>query len=120
MMTLTDLYSKIGGNYDDVMMRFVKDTRVKKFLGMFLNDPTFAELQTSVAASDWETAFRAAHTLKGVAGNMSFTKLQSSASELTEALRGGKVLEDIGLYEAVSAEYDFTVSNVKEFLAENP
>ena len=56
---------------------------------------------TAVAIKDWESAFRAAHTLKGVAQNLDFGDLGRSAAALTEALRGPKPLEDYSLYESV-------------------
>ena len=119
-MNLEELYAKINGDYAEIIMRFGKETRVKKFLQMFLRDPSVSELQAAVAAADWETAFRAVHTLKGVAGNMSFTGLQKSASELTEAIRCGKPLEDAALYEAVCKEYEAVTEGVRAFLEANP
>lgn len=119
-MELKELYEKIGGDYDDVMMRFGKETRIKRFLGLFLKDTSFSELQTGIEARDWETAFRAAHTLKGVAGNMSFEKLRASASELTEAIRGGVELKDFALYDTVCADFALTLNGVQDYLNENP
>ncbi|RQO57197.1 hybrid sensor histidine kinase/response regulator [Paucibacter sp. KBW04] len=46
-----------------------------------------AELKDSVAAADWPTAERAAHTLRGVAGNIAASDLQESAGSLENRLR---------------------------------
>jgi len=46
-----------------------------------------AELKDSFAAADWPTAERAAHTLKGVAGNIAASDLQESAGGLENQLR---------------------------------
>ena len=42
----------------------------------------------SLAAQDWETAFRASHTLKGVAQNLGMEHLYQVSSALCEAVRG--------------------------------
>ena len=42
---------------------------VRKFVLKYPNDPSFGQLKDALAAQDWETAFRASHTLKGVAQN---------------------------------------------------
>ena len=54
-----------------------------------------AQLTEAVNAQDWETAFRASHTLKGVAQNLGFDGLYRAAFALTEEMRGGKPLTDI-------------------------
>ena len=38
-----------------------------------------------------QTAFRAAHTLKGVAANLGLERLRSLASDMTERLRRGEL-----------------------------
>ena len=64
--------------------------------------------------ADYEEAFRAAHTLKGVCANLGFTQLFKVSSDLTEELRGGapdeaKLPE---LLEKVSSEYKKTVDAI--------
>lgn len=115
-MTLSELYDKIGGDFADVTARFGTEARIERFLGLFLKDPSYDELKNAVAASDWETAFRAAHTMKGTSGNMSLTRLQRSASELTEHLRGGKPLTERSLYDAVCADYDMVLEELHKFM----
>lgn len=86
-MTLVGFYETIGGDLDDVRRRLLTDERIERFVRVFADDPTFASLEAAFAAGDAETAFRAAHTLKGVGRDLGFTDLQASAAELTEALR---------------------------------
>lgn len=74
---------------------------LRKFVGKYLADPTFGNLESAAAVQDWKGAFLAAHTLKGVAQNLGFDKLQRSASELTEALRGDNPLTDMALFQKV-------------------
>ena len=99
-MTLVQLYVTVGGSLDEVTQR-IPGKLVLKFVKMYAADGSFAALTTALAAEDWQTAFRAAHTLKGVAQNLDFGDLGRSAAALTEALRGTKPLEDYSLYESV-------------------
>ena len=62
---------------------------------------SFDELCEAVDRSDWERAFRAAHTLKGVAQNLGFDRLYAVSVPLTEAMRGAKPLDDFSLLAAV-------------------
>ena len=100
-MTLQEFYARIGGNYETTIRRLPSEALVRKFVLKYPGDPSFNQLKDALAAQDWETAFRAAHTLKGVAQNLDFGDLGRSAAALTEALRGPKPLEDYSLYESV-------------------
>ena len=71
-------------------------------------DGSMELLVRSVDAADAQTAFRAVHTLKGVALNLGLTALAGVCSEMTEALRGSDTLpvSAPALFEAVQREYD--------------
>ena len=78
-MTIEQCYQEMGGNYTEVCGRLPSQRLVEKFVRKFLDDRSYAELTAAMAAGDHDAAFRAAHTLKGVAANLSFTKLRASA-----------------------------------------
>ena len=86
-MTIQECYAALEGDYEEVLGRLYSEALVKKFVGKFLADQSFQLLESSLNAEDYDEAFRAAHTLKGVAQNLSFTKLYRSSHEITEALR---------------------------------
>lgn len=113
-MNLKNCFDEFGGNYNEVIGRLVTEDRVKKFLKMFLNDTSFKELDAALQNNDFEAAFRAAHTLKGVCLNLGIEKLRQSASELTEALRGGVNNGADELIEAVRNDYNNTVDIIKQ------
>ena len=56
--------------------------------------PSFSQLQSTLEEKNVEEAFRAAHTLKGVAQNLGFTPLYEATATLTEVLRAGNLPED--------------------------
>ena len=111
-MKLTELYEKLGGSCTDVLQRIPSEQMLLKFVKLYPADPSEGQLEAAVEAKDWQTAFRAAHTLKGVAQNLGFEKLQRVASEITEALRGGQELEDASLLEEVKKEHKSVISAI--------
>lgn len=73
-MTLKECYDALGGNYEDTVRRLYNEKLVEKFLFKFEEDPSFENLKKALEEENLEAAFRAAHTLKGVAQNMGFDK----------------------------------------------
>lgn len=100
-MTLSELYAALGGDVQAVLARIPSEAMIRKFAKMYPQDTSFAELRQAVGACDWDGAFRAAHTLKGVALNLGFSELADAASALTEHLRGGNALTQPALLQAV-------------------
>ena len=100
-MTLQEFYTAINGDYQDVIGRLRSEKLVRKFVLKFLNDGSYDLLCQSLEEQNYEDAFRAAHTIKGVCQNLGFSKLLDSSSKLTEALRSGWSEEAGGLVEQV-------------------
>lgn len=95
-----------GVDYEGALARFMgNEGLLARFLKKFLNDPNFLDLQGALDRGDAEGAFRAAHTLKGVAGNLSLSELYDKASKISEALRGGDLESAKGLMPDVQAAY---------------
>ena len=89
-MTIRECYESVDSNYDDVPGRLGSERLIQKFALKFLDDTSYQELVDSMKKADGESAFRAAHTLKGVCLNLGFTALGEVSSVLTEALRPNK------------------------------
>ena len=113
-MTLPECYAALGGNYEDVLTRLRSERLVQRFVLKFLDDGSYQLLLTSLAAGDRDEAFRAAHTIKGMCQNLSFTTLERSASALTEILRDGGDA-DPALVAAVQADYEKTAAAIRTF-----
>lgn len=116
-MSIKEVYESIGANYQDAMSRLPGEAFVTRFALKFLTDKSFSELKSALEAGDAETAFRAAHTLKGVCQNLGFQNLYVPAAALTEALRGRTFDGVDDLYPPVEAEYNKTVEALKQFEA---
>lgn len=118
-MTLQECYAALEGDYQGVLGRLTSERMVQKFVLKFLNDGSYDLLLRSMAEENWQEAFRAAHTIKGVCQNLSIDKLQSSSSRLCESLRNGYTPEADNLAEEVAADYQLTVSAIQAFQKES-
>lgn len=115
-MTLEQAYTVFGGDFQECLGRLRSDKLIIKFCQKFLDDGSFQLLVSSMDSGDMEEAFRAAHTLKGVAQNLSYTKLAKSSSDLTEALRPGTPYDEANvksLYAQVTDSYNETVTALR-------
>lgn len=106
------VYRKFGGDYEGVMARIGNPMLLARLFEKFMEDKSFESLKTALAGGDCESAFRAAHTLKGVALNMGFSKLAASSSKLTELLRKGTLDGSGELLEPVERDYQAIVDAI--------
>lgn len=108
-MTICEFYTVIGGNYDEVLDRLQHEELVRRFVKRFLTDRTHENLVAARNNNDVASAFRAAHTLKGVAATLGFDGL-TTTSVLTEKLRPQTGFPDDEYFSAVGREYDRVIA----------
>lgn len=118
-MTLQDCYAALGGDYSDVSSRLPSERMIKKFVLKYPDDHSFDLLCTAMADKNYEEAFRAAHTIKGMCQNLSFSRLLDSSSRLSDALRNGWTPEADSLFELVKADHLATTAAIKAFREES-
>lgn len=116
-MTLEECYAAMGGNYADAIGRLRSERMIQKFILKFPKDESYNLLCRSWDSKDYQEAFRAAHTIKGICQNLSITRLGNSAARLTDALRGGWTPEADALVEEVKRDYQDTVGAIQDFEA---
>ena len=104
-MTLRECYDQMNGSYDDAKARLMMDSMIERFLQKFLEDKTMEDLRRAVSSGDIPLSFRQAHTLKGVAVNLGFTRLYHAAAALTEVLRAAKLAEAAPLLAETETAY---------------
>lgn len=107
-MELREFFVQAGGDYDKVLSR-LPAALIKKFVCRFAEDPSYDELKSALEEQDFDTAFRAAHTLKGVSANLGMDDLAVAASELTEELRDNRTAPRQSLVETVDQAYQTAV-----------
>ena len=77
-----------GCNVQDALERFVGDVDLYVMcMNLFIEDASFEALGGAIQSKNFEAAFEAAHTLKGVAGNVSAGPLFEMIESLTGKLR---------------------------------
>lgn len=116
-MTLEECYNKLQGNYVEAKNRLMNDRLIDRFILKFPDDQSMSALREMVAAGDNAAAFRAVHTLKGVAANLAFTQLFKDAYNLTEQLRDLKSDPDPELFQALTVSYELVIATLKEYEA---
>lgn len=112
-MDLQKFYESMGVDYEKVLNRLRREDRIEKYLRMVIADESFGALKAAIESKDYQSAFMAAHTIKGVSLNLELTPLAMTADKLTEYLRNvqsdtSKIDENEAdmLYQDVQKEYD--------------
>ena len=96
-MTLQELYTRIGGNYDDTLRRIPSEALVRKFVLKYPNDPSFGQLKDAL-----------------VAQNLGMEHLYQVSSALCEAVRGPKPLTDPALWPPVEEAHAQVLAAIQE------
>lgn len=123
--TMTDERKAIlqagGFNVDEAMNRFMNSEQLWiKFLKKFKADLSFRNLVEAIEEKDVEKAFAAAHTLKGITGNLAMTRFNALISEQTEHLRGeaGGMEAAAAMMPQITELYEDTVKIINEVYGE--
>ncbi len=104
---LFEILRTVQVDVDDLSERLMGNMNlITKFLRRFPDDKSYKQLVEAIANQECETAFRAAHTLKGVVANLSMTNLYSLVGSQVEALRGGDLNRGTELMSAIEDEYN--------------
>ena len=86
-MTIEDL-KRFGANTDEGVHRCMgNENFYLRLVKMMPKDQNFGLLYDSIEKGDLDSAFEAAHGLKGALGNLSITALLEPVQEITELLR---------------------------------
>jgi HPt (histidine-containing phosphotransfer) domain-containing protein len=82
-------------DFDDGVKRVMNNTKLyAKLLGKFKEDTSLDAVETALAAGDMEKARTSAHTLKGLAANLSLKELYNQTLELETQIKAGDVKAD--------------------------
>lgn len=77
-----------------------------RLVNMIPGEANFDKLKSSLEQDDLDSAFEAAHALKGVLGNLSLTPMFEQCSEITELLRARTVMDYSPLLNKLLAQRD--------------
>ncbi len=115
MDRLERFYSAVGSDAKEITDRLGGMPQlVERFLGKFLADESFNRLCAALDVGETQTAFREAHTLKGVCANLGIQSLFVKASAETELLRAGNLDQARQELPDLDAEYHRVVDMMNE------
>lgn len=86
----------------------------EKFLFKFKEDKSYAELFTAADANDVETAYRAAHTLKGISANLGLSAVYGVSTEVSALLKAGKLDEARAMFDDLKKVYEETLALITQ------
>ena len=87
-MSMLDELKDLGVNIEDALQRFMNNSALyEKMLGKLVSNVKDIEVLPSLEAGDYSAACDAAHTLKGVMGNLSITPLYKNYTQIVNLLR---------------------------------
>jgi HPt (histidine-containing phosphotransfer) domain-containing protein len=107
MQDFKEIFNAYGADYESTMERFMRNEGMYlRFLDMLFQDGNLQKLGNALQSGSMTEAFEAAHTLKGVTGNMGLTPLYAAVCRIVEPLRRGEEGEDYAaLYQTVLEEF---------------
>ncbi|MCL2138244.1 MAG: Hpt domain-containing protein [Treponema sp.] len=88
-----------------------------KMLTKFRNETTLDKMEEALAAENFEEAKAVAHTIKGVAGNLSLSELADECLKIETQIKANAV--DSGQLAVLKTVFDATIAEIDKVLAEN-
>ena len=80
--------NNIGIDTEGALQRFAGNSAMyQKFLLKFPQDENYGKIAPALSRGDWDAALTAAHTLKGVSGNLGMNRLFRACSNVVTLLR---------------------------------
>jgi HPt (histidine-containing phosphotransfer) domain-containing protein len=105
-------------NFADGVKRVMNNTKLYvKLLTKFRDDTKLGDLEEALAAGEMEKAQAAAHTLKGVAANLSLIELFNQTLELETQIKAKSPKTE--QMEKVKTVFNTTLQEVGKVIAEN-
>ena len=105
-MTVKELYESFGGNYNNAVQTMMNDAFITRMLTKFIEKNSYKDIISNYESKNLHGVFEAAHSLKGVCGNLALTPLYEKASVICEATRT--------LTEGQEVNIDAEINNLKE------
>ena len=118
-----DIIPRMGDNvvyvdFTEGIKRVMNNAKLYiKLLTKFKNDTKLDDLETAIVEGDLEKAQGAAHTIKGIAANLSLTELFKQCLEIETQIKAKAV--DPGQMETIKAVFAATLQEIDKVITEN-
>lgn len=119
-MTLQELYTLIGGDYEQATKIMRRDRLIDRYIRKLSSSQVGESLAAAGEKLDATGMFESAHAMKGVCANLGLVTLSEAASELAEEFRPGTVRKytDEQVREklsAIAALYQRTIDGIRQY-----
>jgi len=105
-------------DFADGVKRVMNNTQLYiKFLTKFKNETRLDDLEAAIAAGNMDKAKNAAHTIKGVAANLSLAELYKQSLALETQIKGGAA--DPAQLNTVKTVFAKTLQEIDKVITEN-
>lgn len=85
-MKVDECYNLIGGNYELIFSRVKDDGKIKRYLGIFLEEDICAKIEDVIKIDDMKKAYEIIHRFKGECMSLALERLYLYVKELNELL----------------------------------
>lgn len=114
-LTLRECYDAMGESYDDLLNRLrCGEDGVQEAVHEFMYDKHYKQLLFAIGNNDTESAFRAAHAMKGISANLGLSKMYSVFSDITESFKSGNIEKATELIPTADKEYKKVIGILKK------
>lgn len=106
-----------GVDVNSAIERFVGNEQLfAKMLKQFLDEPSYGKLCAAIADNDEKEALAASHTLKGLCGNLSLTRMFELFSQQVALIRANDWDKAVGMMPEISKGYEEMTAAIKNWL----
>ena len=110
----TELLERAGIDTADALARFMgNEALLERFLKKFLDDPNYGALKAAMAMGDQAGAVTASHTLKGMCGNLSMSRLSALFTSQVALLRQDDMAGAAGLMPEIAQAYEEAAAAIR-------
>ena len=116
-MNVKQFYIDINGSYQDALAIMMNDAFIARLMKKFMENNSYQEIVSLYEKKDYRALFAAAHSFKGVTGNLALTPLYELASYITEATRNS---DDVNLdkeIQELTKVYNLVQEKYQEYIA---
>jgi len=114
-MNLIDFAKAVGMDLNDVIDRFSGNTALLvRMLKKFPGDKAFSDIESAMAKGDYASASEAAHSLKGLSGNLGLNNLYKIAGGMNQAGKEADYSEFEIFFAELKREYGKVLTAVGE------
>jgi HPt (histidine-containing phosphotransfer) domain-containing protein len=117
-MEVTAMADLVYVNFEEGVNRVMNNAKLYiKLITKFKTENNLNDLSAALGANDYEKAQVAAHTMKGIAANLSLTELFEKSKEIEAQIKEKSV--QAGELEKVQAVFDETIKEVEKVIAQH-